>query len=149
MVMWLNLYCDMHPDCDKNKLNEELEGTAIFGVLKCRKTLINNNDDLNISDEEKCTRWRFENKVQQNNDAASSIFFVEEESEEDFAAAAAARRPVEVTTPSTTTSTTTTTTVKPVETTTNGTDKGRENFTAGCTPGYQRTPDGRCKATFG
>lgn len=24
MVMWLNLYCDMHPDCDKNKLNEEL-----------------------------------------------------------------------------------------------------------------------------
>lgn len=24
MVMWLNVYCEMHPDCDKNKLNEEL-----------------------------------------------------------------------------------------------------------------------------
>ena len=24
MVMWLNMYCEMHPDCDKNKLNEEL-----------------------------------------------------------------------------------------------------------------------------
>lgn len=24
MVMWLNVYCQMHPDCDKNKLNEEL-----------------------------------------------------------------------------------------------------------------------------
>nr|AGO02159.1 growth-blocking peptide [Spodoptera exigua] len=89
-------------------------------------------------------------KVQQNNDAASSIFFVEDESEEDFAAAAAARRPatVEVTTASTTS--TTTSTVKPVETTTNnGTDRGRENFAGGCTPGYQRTADGRCKPTFG
>uniref|UniRef100_A0A2A4JTH6 Uncharacterized protein n=1 Tax=Heliothis virescens TaxID=7102 RepID=A0A2A4JTH6_HELVI len=24
MVMWLNLYCEMHPDCNKNKLHEEL-----------------------------------------------------------------------------------------------------------------------------
>lgn len=24
MVMWLNLYCEMHPDCDINKLKEEL-----------------------------------------------------------------------------------------------------------------------------
>ncbi|KAL0839544.1 hypothetical protein ABMA28_016238 [Loxostege sticticalis] len=24
MVLWLNLYCGMHPDCDKIKLNEEL-----------------------------------------------------------------------------------------------------------------------------
>nr|P30255.1 RecName: Full=Paralytic peptide 1; AltName: Full=Paralytic peptide I; Short=PP I [Spodoptera exigua]AAB19334.1 Spe PP I=paralytic peptide [Spodoptera exigua, Peptide, 23 aa] [Spodoptera exigua] len=23
-----------------------------------------------------------------------------------------------------------------------------ENFAGGCTPGYQRTADGRCKATF-
>ncbi|XP_028159333.1 uncharacterized protein LOC114352075 isoform X2 [Ostrinia furnacalis] len=25
MVLWLNLYCGMHPDCDKKKLNEELQ----------------------------------------------------------------------------------------------------------------------------
>lgn len=92
-------------------------------------------------------------KVQQNNDAASSIVFREEKSEEDFAAAAAAaRKPVEVTTPPTV-PTTVATTVKPVETTTknatDGDDKGRENFAAGCATGYQRTADGRCKPTFG
>lgn len=25
MVLWLNLYCSTHPDCDKMKLNEELK----------------------------------------------------------------------------------------------------------------------------
>lgn len=25
MVRWLHLYCEMHPDCDSSKLNEELQ----------------------------------------------------------------------------------------------------------------------------
>ncbi|CAB3236234.1 unnamed protein product [Arctia plantaginis] len=32
--------------------------------------------------------------------------------------------------------------------TTSTTEKGRENFTGNCLPGYIRTPDGRCKPSF-
>lgn len=32
--------------------------------------------------------------------------------------------------------------------TTSTTEKGRENFSGNCLPGYFRTPDGRCKAAF-
>lgn len=39
MVLWLNLYCEMHPDCNKKTLNEELrkvrsEDCFILSIIK-------------------------------------------------------------------------------------------------------------------
>lgn len=30
MILWLNLYCSMHPDCDKKELNKELKNVSII-----------------------------------------------------------------------------------------------------------------------
>lgn len=30
MILWLNLYCEMHPDCDKSVLDEELRKVSCF-----------------------------------------------------------------------------------------------------------------------
>lgn len=51
-------------------------------------------------------------------------------------------KPVETTTPSTTTVASATKNETVTE------KDGRENFSGSCLPGYQRTPDGRCKPTF-
>lgn len=33
MVLWLNLYCEMHPDCNKKTLNEELQKVRKDNIL--------------------------------------------------------------------------------------------------------------------
>lgn len=32
MVLWLNLYCEMHPDCDKSVLDEELRKVSAYSL---------------------------------------------------------------------------------------------------------------------
>ncbi|KAL4708785.1 hypothetical protein ACJJTC_011749 [Scirpophaga incertulas] len=52
MILWLNLYCSEHPDCDKVKLNEELRKVIVVNLglckVKCKSHLSNTEAGDNL-----------------------------------------------------------------------------------------------------